>query len=69
MSGSLRQRGRDTWQLRVDLGTNADAGRERWATTTVHGSRRYAQAQLAEFAAEAGFARLRAGSVGDLLDR
>lgn len=69
MTGSLRQRGPNTWQLRVYLGTDADTGRERWATTTVHGSRRYARAQLAEFAVQAGHARLRAGSVSDLLDR
>lgn len=36
--------------LRVYLGTDADTGRERWATTTVHGSRRHAQTQLALFA-------------------
>lgn len=69
MKGSVRQRGRDTWQLRVYLGTDADTGRQREATTTVHGSRRHAQQQLKLFAADAGYARLRASTVGDLLDR
>lgn len=51
------------------LGVDADSGRERWASKTVHGSRRYATARLAEFVEEAGYARLRAGTVADLLDR
>jgi integrase len=69
MPGSLRQRGPDSWQLRVYLGVDVDTGRERWATKTVHGSRRYASLQLAAFVEEAGYARLRAGTVGDLLAR
>jgi integrase len=69
MPGSLRQRGRDSWQLRVYLGIDADSGRERWASTTVRGSRRLATARLAEFVEAAGYARLRAGTVGDLLER
>ena len=35
----------------------------------MHGSRRHANARLAEFVEEAGYARLRAGTVGDLLER
>ena len=69
MTGSLRQRGPGTWQLRVYLGTNAATGRPREATTTVHGSRRYARARLAKFTAEAGRGRFRSGTVGELLDR
>ena len=69
MPGSLRQRGPGSWQLRVYLGVDADTGTERWATKTVHGSRRHATAVLREFVEEAGYARLRAGTVADLLDR
>ena len=69
MTGSLRQRGPDTWELRVYLGVDNDSGRERWATKTVHGSRRHATARLGEFVEDAGYARLRAGTVADLLDR
>jgi integrase len=69
MAGSLRQRGPGSWELRVYLGVDADTGTERWATKTVHGSKRHATAQLREFAEEAGYARLRAGTVADLLDR
>jgi integrase len=69
MPGSLRQRGPDSWQLRVYLGTDAETGRERWASTTAHGSRRHATARLAEFVEAAGYAQLRAGTVEDLLER
>lgn len=67
--GSIRQRGRDSWQLRVYLGADPNTGRQRWATKTVRGSQRSARAQLREFVEEAGFARLRAGSLAELLER
>src|SRR5262245_7183011 len=69
MTGSLRYLAPGSWELRVYLGVDADTGRERWATKTVHGSRRHASSQLAAFGEEAGYARLRAGTVADLLDR
>ena len=65
----MRQRGRDAWELRVYLGTDAETGRQRWATRTVHGSRREAQSQLKALADQAGYAQLRAGTVGELLER
>jgi integrase len=40
MAGSMRQRGRDSWQLRVYRGIDG-TGRPRWTTTTVHGSQRH----------------------------
>jgi hypothetical protein len=49
MTGSLRQRGPDTWELRVYLGVEHDSGRERWATKTVHGSRSHATVHLGKF--------------------
>ena len=67
--GSIRQRGQDSWQLRVYLGTDLETGRQRWASRTLHGSRRFAQSQLRELAEEAGYAHLRAGTLADLLDR
>jgi integrase len=67
--GSIRKRGRDSWQLRVYAGTDPHTRRERWITTTVRGSRRYAEQQLADLVAAAGRAKLRAGTVGDLLDQ
>jgi hypothetical protein len=56
MTGSLRNRGHDSWQLRVYLGVDAHSGRPRWATTTVHGTKRYARARLAEFVEHADYA-------------
>ena len=69
MAGSLRMRGRGIWQLRLYRGVDPETRRQRWATTTVHGSRRFAERQLAAFVAQAGYARLQTGSVGDLLER
>ena len=51
------------------FGDGSGDGSQRWATRTVHGSRRFAQARLRELAEEAGYAHLRAGTLGDLLDR
>ncbi|CAB4881659.1 unannotated protein [freshwater metagenome] len=51
------------------MGVNSSTGRERWATKTVRGTRRFATATLAEFVEDAGYARLRSGTVADLLDR
>jgi integrase len=65
----MRQRGRDSWQLRVYQGTGPETGRQRWASRTVHGSRRFAEAQLRELVEEAGYAHLRAGTLADLVDR
>jgi integrase len=65
----MRQRGKGAWELRVYRGVDPDTGRQRWLTKTVHGSRRHAQAQLAALVKEAGHARIRAGTVGDLLER
>jgi integrase len=69
VAGSMRQRGHDSWQLRVYLGLNPGAGKQRWAARTVHGSPRYAQAQLALLLDGAQAARTHAGTVTDLLQR
>jgi hypothetical protein len=48
MTGSIRQRCADSWELRVHLGVDPERGQERWASKTVHGTRRHATACLAE---------------------
>ncbi len=53
----MRQRGRDSWELRVYQGLDPGSGRQRWLTKTVHDSRRYAERQLVELPSEAGYAR------------
>src|SRR6266545_8260985 len=66
--GSMRQRGKDTWQLRVYLGPDPETRRQRWLAKTVHGTKRFASKQLKDLAEEAGRGRLRAGTVSDLLE-
>jgi len=68
-TGSMRLRGRDSWQLRVYLGADPETRRPRWLNKTVHGTQRFAGRQLDELSAEAGRARIRAGTLADLLDR
>ncbi|HEX8770762.1 MAG TPA: hypothetical protein VF711_08340 [Acidimicrobiales bacterium] len=69
MQGSIRQRGHDTWQLRVYVGVDVHSRRERWANRTVHGSGRHARADPERLQAEVGYARIHAGSVGQVLER
>jgi hypothetical protein len=69
MAGSIRQRGRGTSELRVYLGLDPDTGRRRYATRSVHGTRRAATAALADLVDDAECSRARAGSVGELLER
>jgi len=68
-TGSMRPRGRDSWQLRVYLGTEPGTGRPRWLSKTVHGTQRFARGQLEDLVAEAGRARVLAGTLSDLLDQ
>jgi integrase len=53
MKGSLRQRGEQSWQLRVHAGRDPVSGRYRYVEKTVHGSKREAQRALAAMVAEA----------------
>jgi integrase len=73
-TGSLRQRRRGVWELRVALGPDLATGRSLVRSVTVHGDRDDAQAALARWAAKAE--AVRAGrcavpriSVADLLGR
>lgn len=65
----MRNRGGDSWELRIYRGVDSKTGRQRWSTKTVHGSRRYATAQLEEFVDTVRVAESRAGTVGELLER
>lgn len=67
--GSMRQRGKDAWELRVYRGIDPDTRRQRWLTKTVHGTKRFARRQLEDLVVEAGWARIRAGTLADLLDQ
>ena len=60
MTGSLRQRGTNSWELRVYAGVDPDTGRKRFVTRTVRGSRREALIELKMFAAQVALPRRRA---------
>ncbi len=66
---SMRRRGKGAWELRVHLGLDPDTRQRRYATRTVHGTRRAATAALADLVETTACARLRAGTVGELLER
>jgi len=65
----MRQRGKDSWELRVYQGIGRTTGRQRWITKTVRGTQRFARRQLEELVAEAGRGRLRASTLADLLEQ
>ena len=56
VTGSIRQRGANSWELRVYGGTDPDSGRRRWMTRTVRGSRTEAQSELVALARTANVA-------------
>jgi hypothetical protein len=56
MAGSMRQRGRDAWELCVYLGVDPETGRQRWAPRTLHGTKRAARHALVELVADASHA-------------
>jgi hypothetical protein len=64
----MRERGKDSWELRVYQGTDPDTGRQQWLTKTVHGTQRFARGQLEALVGEAIRARVGAGTLADLLD-
>ena len=51
MKGHIRQRGKDSWSLVIDLGKGSD-GKRRQKWHTVHGGKRKAQAELNRLLAE-----------------
>ena len=53
MAGSLRQRGKDSWQLRAFAGRDTITGRKRYVERTFHGSKREASKALAALIVEA----------------
>src|SRR5205085_1640080 len=51
LKGYMRQRGKSSWQLLVHVGTDEN-GRKRYASKTIHGTKREAQTELADFVSE-----------------
>ena len=71
MAGSIRQRGKQSWEVRAFAGKDVSTGKKRYVTKTVHGERRHAEVALGRLLAEIedGKHAVRAGTVGDLCER
>ena len=72
MRGTVRSRGRGTWQLVVDAGRDPLTGRRRQLTRTFHGTRREADRACAEFVtqlANEGVPGAPATTVGELIEQ
>jgi hypothetical protein len=71
MSGSIRARGRNSWELRVYAGTHPETGQRRQVTRTVRGSRTEAQRELRSLVALANVAPTVGArtTLGELLER
>ena len=70
--GTVRSRGRGTWQLVVDAGRDPLTGRRRQRTRTFHGTRREADRACAEFVTQAtneGVPGAPATTVGELIEQ
>jgi len=52
VAGSMRQRGKTSWELIAYIGFDAEARKRRYARKTFRGSRREAERELARFVAE-----------------
>ena len=71
MAGSIRQRGKESWEVRAFAGKDPATGRKRYTTRTLRGTRRDAEVALGRLVAEIedGQHAVRAGTVGELCDR
>lgn len=71
MAGSIRQRGKQSWEVRAVADKDAETGKKRDVTRTVRGERRVAEVALGRLLAEIddGQHAVRAGTVGDQCER
>ncbi len=71
MAGSLRQRGKTSWQLRVLAGRDEITGKKTYVSKTFRGGRREAERELARLVAEveAGSTTAAAGTVAELCNK
>ncbi len=71
MAGSIRQRGKQSWEIRAFAGKDAETGKKRYVTRTVRGERREAEVALGRLLAEIddGQHAVLAGTVGELCER
>ncbi len=71
MAGSIRQRGKQSFEIRAFAGKDAETGKKRYVTRTVRGERREAEVALGRLLAEIddGQHAVAAGTVGELCER
>ena len=72
MAGSIRQRGRESWELRVFVGRDPVTDKKQYATKTFRGTRREAERELARLVvqAEDGQFSMKGGTtVGELCEQ
>ncbi len=71
MAGSIRQRGKQSWEIRAFAGKDSETGKKRYVARTIRGDRREAEVALGRLLAEIedGQHAVRAGTVGDLCER
>lgn len=70
MRGHIRQRGKDTWQIIIPAGKDAH-GKYKYASETVHGTKKDAEARLAELLVQARGGKIQVSSrmtLGEYLD-
>lgn len=71
MAGSIRQRGTDSWELRVHAGRDDATGKKLYVTRTVRGGRRAAERALAKLVTEVehGTVTVAGGTVEQLCEK
>lgn len=71
VAGSIRQRGKESWELRVHVGRDPDTGRKQYMTRTVKGTRKQAERELARLVVqvEDGQFTAKGGTISDLCER
>ncbi len=71
VAGSIRQRGKQSFEIRAFAGKDVETGKKRYVTRTVRGEHREAEVALGRLLAEIedGQHAVRAGTVGDLCER
>src|SRR5687767_6695995 len=71
VAGSIRKRGKQSWELRVYAGRDPETGRKHYPSRTVWGDRADAEAALLRMVEELkdGQHAVRAGTVGELCER
>jgi hypothetical protein len=71
MAGSIRQRGKQSWEVRAFVGKDPVTGKKQYATKTIRGEKRDAEIALGRMLGEIedGQYAVRAGTVGELCEK